>query len=196
MGTWWDRRVDPERGADMVAKYDALAGLASLDEGLRRDPIRRIARRWPAALREAELVGPERCVDRRALAARVAREPARSARSWHAAGAGAVVLWAALHPLIGDVARARLILRAPMDPHEFIRATRPIDRSRWTEPDRLEALLGGRISTRSAYLWLAHQAALDLPRLNFLLFERRGSWDRRPGDPDWAHARPDESEIG
>jgi hypothetical protein len=34
---------------------------------------------------------------------------------------------------------------------------------------------------------LAARAGLDLPGLNHLLFARSGHWDRRPGDPTWAH---------
>lgn len=88
-----------------------------------------------------------------------------------------------------------------MDPHEFLSATRAPDRSRWPDPATLEALVGPRIHTRSAYLWLAHQVELNLPDLNFLLFERHGSWDRRAADPEWAHGggarpRPKGPEIG
>ncbi len=188
----------------MATKYEALAELARLDEQARRGPLRSIARRWPAALREAELAGPQRCAGRHAMALRIAREPVRSAGAWRELGGAAVVLWAELHPLIADVGRARLVLRSAMDPHEFLGATSPADRSRWPDPETLALRVGPRISTRSAYLWLAHQAALDLPSLNFLLFEREGSWDRRPGDPPWAQrdrepgaqARPDGDEFG
>ena len=53
---------------------------------------------------------------------------------------------------------------------------------------QVERVVGRGLEVRSAYLWLAARAGLDLPSLNALLFERAGHWDQRPGDPAWAMA--------
>ena len=50
-------------------------------------------------------------------------------------------------------------------------------------------MVGPKLRVRSAYLWLAARAGLDLPSLNALLLARAGHWDRRADDPEWAHAR-------
>jgi hypothetical protein len=46
-------------------------------------------------------------------------------------------------------------------------------------------IVGSKLRVRSAYLWLAARAGLDLPGLNELLLARTGHWDRRDDDPVW-----------
>ncbi len=194
MERFWERLIEPTSGADQRQKYEALAHLAALAPGERRGPIRAIARRWPGGLREAELVGPERCEARRRWSMRLADRAPQSARAWREEGAGALVLWIALHPLIGDVLSVKRVHRAAVGPAELLSSLDPAGHRRWPPAGSLEVLVGGRLSVRSAYLVLAHAAGMSLPELNYALFERTGSWDRRPGDPAWAHTRPSSAE--
>ncbi len=95
-----------------------------------------------------------------------------------------MVLWADLHLLLEDLLRSRGCgVRGLTEFHRFVAS----GETAWRWPGDLEALeaVGGRVlRPRLAYAWLAAQAGLQLPALNFLLFGRVGHWDApRPGDP-------------
>lgn len=195
---FWQELPPSSAWVSMLAKYEALASVGRLAAGPRGDEyraaLRDLSARWPGALREGELIGPGRVDDRRAAAAAGALEPTRTRASWPGEAAQAVICWADLHVLIRDVLDYRRVSssRAPEDPgpDPFARwvAADHDRRIRWPRPERVPAILGDQLHVRSAYLWLAARAGLDLPGLNELLLARSGHWDRRDSDPVWAHA--------
>lgn len=169
----------------MVQKYAALRAVEGLPEGDARDlALKAASRRWPGCLRESQLAGPDRCAERSAQALVGGRAPERTRAAWRGEGAAAVVLWADLHLLLEDLLLSRGHgVRGLAAFHRFVAGGAMA--GRW--PGELEALeaAGGRVvRPRLAYAWLAAQAGLQLPALNFLLFGRAGHWDAaRPGDP-------------
>lgn len=95
-----------------------------------------------------------------------------------------MVLWADLHLLLEDLLLARRHgVRGLAAFHGFVASGEMA--GRWPgDPEALEAAGGLLVRPRLAYAWLAAQAGLQLPALNFLLFGRAGHWDDpRPGDP-------------
>lgn len=192
---FWGRIPPPRHWSEMRAKYEALAALAELPEGpARSKALRAVAKRWPAALREAELVGPDRVTTRLEVVRR-RPEGSRAELRREAPAAVAPLAWAELHELILDQLSFRANAgRRGLDGEGFAawivaRAREQPELSeRWPRPERIVELAGARLRPRAAYLWLAARAGLSLPELNYLLFARAGHWDRRAGDPDWAHA--------
>lgn len=184
-------RAAPGRAAwaAMVDKYAALATLAGLFEDQRKPSLREASWRWPGSLREGELIGLEQVDARAAAAAAGLAEPDRERASWTTQPALAVICWASLHELLADQRRFRTATpREAGSSEAFARWIAAHDLAgRWPEPERIPELVGQKLRVRSAYLWLAAHAGLDLPSLNALLLARAGHWDRRPDDPDWAH---------
>ncbi|MFO7563246.1 MAG: hypothetical protein R6X02_11435 [Enhygromyxa sp.] len=186
---FWQAAPGPDRWQAMIDKYATLAALARLSEDRRAPTLREAASRWPGSLREAELIGPAQ-VDARASAARAGlARPDLPRESWTEEPALAVVCWAELHGLIEDQLRFRAEdPRRAGDSEAFAAWIARRDPSgRWPDPARLPAVVGPKLRVRSAYLWLAARAGLDLPGLNALLLARAGHWDRRADDPPWAH---------
>jgi hypothetical protein len=173
----------------MAEKYRALEALgdSTARPGTdRQTALRACSSRWPASLREAELVAPERIAVRRRASATGARAPVEARQAWRARGEHAIVLWATAHELIRDV-------RALERPSGGRRRVGPLAAryARWRPPaalgvDALPELVGDRPSSRTAYLWLAFTSGFSLAGLFRVLFARSGHWDRRPGDPLWA----------
>lgn len=190
----------PARALEMRGKYEALIGLGFAPNDEHRKPmLRAVARRWPGSLREAELVGLERVTERLEQAGLGAELAEQSGDDWRARGrpACAVWLWSNLHPLLADLLHFRRVRREPPSIPalaRWIADERSLD-ERWPGIERLPALIPGKLEIRCAYLWLAARAGLELPQLNHLLFARSGHWDRRPGDPAWAHDS-EPSELG
>ncbi len=171
----------------MVDKYASLATLARLPEDRRKPSLREAAKRWPGSLREAELIGPDRVDARAAAAARGLADPERPRATWTDEPALAVICWATLHGLLADQRRFRAA--GSSDTEAFSRWIAERDPAgRWPGAERLPEVVGPKLRVRSAYLWLAAQAGLDLPSLNALLLARAGHWDWRSDDPAWAHA--------
>lgn len=182
----------------MLAKYEALASAGRLAAGSRGEDYRAalvdLSSRWPGALREGELIGPDRVEARRAAAEAGLLDPARARADWPGDAAQAVICWAELHGLIRDLLDFRRASSRPghertASPDAFARwiaAADAADRAaRWPKPERIELIVGSKLRVRSAYLWLAARAGLDLPGLNELLLARSGHWDRRDEDPSW-----------
>lgn len=186
---FWQVAPGRERWQAMVHKYAALAHLAGLPDDQRSPALREAAKRWPGSLREAELIGPAHVAAREAAAQAGLAQPERPRADWPDTPALAVACWAALHLLLDDQLQFRAATpRSARDSETFARWIAGRDSaSRWPEPSRIPAILGPKLRVRSAYLWLAARAGLDLPSLNALLLARAGHWDRRAGDPDWAH---------
>jgi hypothetical protein len=188
---FWSAPMPPARAAEMRDKYQALVELASMADEGRKAKLGSIARRWPGSLREAELAGPTRVAERLEQASLGAEQAQRSSEDWLARGgpAGAVLLWTSLHPLLADLLRFRRLRPERPTVAGLARwiAEDPQLVERWPAVERLPGLIPGKLEVRCAYLWLAARAGLELPRLNHLLFARSGHWDRRPGDPTWAH---------
>ena len=190
---FWQECPGPDLWPTMIAKYEELAAIAGLADGERdasyRERLAALAQRWPGALREGELIGPERVAERLA-AARADLAPS-DGRAQATVPAKAVLCWAEIHGQIGDLMRFRRASRsretldfdAWLDAPEHTAARR-----RWPAGDLLALALGPHVKVRSAYLALAARAGLALPQLNELLFARTGHWDRRADDPSWAHA--------
>lgn len=180
---WAAQTLAADDCAAMTEKYLALAALEALPRGPEQDAaLRRAAARWPGCLRESQLVGPDRCRQRRAWAEAGRAGEERPRAAWLAEGAGALPLWADLHRLLRD----QLAWRATGgsgDAAEFVRWSAGEGRERWPEPGLLAAVAGPQVRARQAYQWLAAQAGLSLAALNFVLFARQGHWDARPGDP-------------
>lgn len=175
--------------AAMADKYGQLAALATQPEGdPRKNALRQVAARWPGALREAELIGPERVDARLDAAGTLVDSGARRRDAGYAdLRACAVLLWAELHPLLGDLLRYRATARQRADVAGFVGWLARADTSeRWPDAARLPEVVGPKLRVRGAYLWLAARAGLSLPTLNQILFDRRGHWDARDGDPAWA----------
>jgi hypothetical protein len=189
---FWAAPLARNRVLEMSEKYEAQSGLAAApDDALRKPMLRAIARRWPGSLREAELIGPARVLERLEQARLGADQPERSGEHWRASGepACAVLLWSSLHPLLDDLLRFRRTRDEPPTAAalaRWIADAGPVA-ERWPGFERLPELIPGRIEIRCAYLWLAARTGLELAELNRLLFARSGHWDRRPGDPAWAH---------
>jgi hypothetical protein len=178
--------------SSMVAKYEALANAGRLAAGPRGEDYRAalidLSSRWPGALREGELIGPVRVEARLAAAEAGAREPTRVRAAWPGEAAQAVICWAVLHDSIRDLLDFRRVAPAGAASSEaFARwvANDHARAARWPEPERVTMIVGPKLRVRSAYLWLAARAGLDLPGLNELLFARAGHWDRRDEDPQW-----------
>jgi len=194
---FWQAPAPRADWAAMADKYAALLdpAMTSPEVEVHRRALREAARRWPGALREAELVGPARLEQRRTLALAGTEGQLGSSRAdaWDQLepDAAAVILWAELHALLSDLQRFR---RAPShesegsDSEAFALWVADLEapRARWPRAERLAAVVGPRLRVRSAYLWLAARAGLDLPSLNGRLFARSGHWDQRPEDPTWA----------
>lgn len=169
----------------MAEKYAALAALEAMPRGERQDAaLRAAAERWPGCLRESQLAGPARCRQRYEHASAGAARPERTREAWRAAGAAALVLWADLHPLLGDLLAWRR-QGGRGDAAALLGAIRGTPAAtRWPdEAALLERVGGAQIRPRLAYAWLAAQAGLELPELGLLLFGRAGHWDARAGDP-------------
>lgn len=192
---FWQESPTREQLRDLVLKYERLAEAAAL-AGQARGPEYRallieLSGRWPAALRESELIGPERVEQRRAAAHSWAEASARVAAS---SVERSLRCWLELHALIRD----QLDYRRGLGPSASLEqgsATAsfadwlgrdPARRPRWPMVERLPELVGAKLRVRAAYLWLAARAGLELAGLNALLFERAGHWDSRPDDPDWS----------
>lgn len=186
---FWQAVVVRDAWQSMIDKYATLARLAVTPEDQRPPSLREAASRWPGSLREAELIGPAQVDARAAAAAAGLAQPDRPRASWTEEPALAVVCWAELHQLIDDQLRFRADRPGrARDTDAF--ASWLVEREigeRWPDPARLPVVVGPRLRVRSAYLWLAARAGLDLPRLNALLLARAGHWDHRSGDPAWAH---------
>ncbi|MGB1276663.1 MAG: hypothetical protein ACPG77_13020 [Nannocystaceae bacterium] len=178
----------------MAEKYRALATLEAMPTGRPQDlELRATAKRWPGSLRESQLAGPERCHERRVWAEEASERAPESRADWRSRGpsAAAVILWAELHPMLGDHIRWRKSLvsrrrqRVDTQPASFLDflASTPAA-MRW--PASAQILIqhtGPRVRARSAYLWLAARCGFAVEELQFLLFGRTGHWDQRPGDP-------------
>lgn len=188
--------MNPEDWREVFDKYEALASCARMAEGERGDDykhsLRALSRRWPGALREGELIGPQRVAARRESALAGLGVAARSRASWTQTPARAGLCWAELHQLIADLLTFRRTLTREGQPSRWERyaawlASTP-GSARWPAALLSEAGLGAKLEVRSAYLCLAARTGLELPQLNALLFARSGRWDRRAEDPPWAHA--------
>lgn len=183
---YWERPLTQETCMEMAAKYEALAALETLPPGPEQDAaLRAAAGRWPGCLRESQLAGPSRCRERHLQASAGLRGPARPRAAWRDEGASALVLWADLHPLLADLLTWRRTTggRGGIAGLVVFVATTPAA-ERWPADPALLARVGGaRVRTRMAYAWLAAQAAMGLPALNWALFARTGPWDARAGDP-------------
>lgn len=196
---FWQELPASQAWSSMLAKYEALASAGQLAAGSRGEDYRTalidLSSRWPGALREGELIGPVRVEARRAAAEAGVLDPTRTRAGWPGDAAQAVICWAELHSLIGDLLDFRRASSRPgqqgaASPEAFSRwiATEDtgVDRAaRWPAPERVAMIVGPKLRVRSAYLWLAARAGLDLPALNELLLARSGHWDRRAEDPGW-----------
>jgi hypothetical protein len=192
---FWQESMGRQQWESMAAKYAALARVARLAEAPRgaeyKQALVELSSRWPGALREGELIGPERVERRRAAAEAGLAAPERARAEWPEQDARAVICWAELHVLLGDQLEFRRSPGASPRTTEAFAAWLASEAraARWPAPQRLPELLGPKLEVRGAYMWLAARTGLILPRLNALLLARAGHWDRRPGDPPWAHAK-------
>lgn len=194
---FWAEAVGEAAWRSALEKYGGLAKSARLAGGERGAEYRRLltgmSKRWPGALREGELIGPQRVEARRRASEAGVAAPLRARGEWEARPARAALCWAELHLMISDqlaFRRARRGAEGSMLGWEGF-ASWLGDREgaqRWPLPLLDEAVLGPKLAVRSAYLCLAARAGLGLPELNELLFARSGHWDRRAEDPAWAHA--------
>jgi hypothetical protein len=191
---FWQEKPAWDVWSSMLDKYEALARAGRLAEGPRGEDYRtaliELSSRWPGALREGELIGPDRVDARRSAARAGLLDPTRARAGWEEEAAQAVICWAELHALIRDQLDFRAVHAGPSSTEAFVRwlaTDATLERAlRWPRPERLEAIVGAKLRVRSAYLWLAARAGLDLPGLNELLLARTGHWDRRDNDPPWS----------
>jgi hypothetical protein len=194
---FWQEKPASHAWSSMLDKYEALASAGRLAAGPRGEDYRtaliELSSRWPGALREGELIGPDRVDARRSAARAGLLDPTRARAGWEGEAAQAVICWAELHALIRDQLDFRAVHAGPSSSEAFARwlATDATGERalRWPRPERLEAIVGAKLRVRSAYLWLAARSGLDLPGLNELLLARTGHWDRRDNDPPWSQGQ-------
>ena len=191
---FWQESPGAAAWSSMLTKYEALANAASLAKGPRGEDYRvaltTLSSRWPGALREGELIGPDHVEARRAAAEAGSRDPTRARADWSDEAACAVIGWAELHALIRDQLDFRGAQGSASSEAfaRWIATDKTGERAtRWPGPERIAGIVGPKLRVRSAYLWLAVRTGIDLPSLNELLLARAGHWDRRKGDPEWAH---------
>lgn len=159
VATYWAEPWD--EGARAAEKYRAMSEALATSGGEGKARLAAIARRFPGALREAQITAPE--VYRARVAASVEVRP-RPRSAWASDGLAAVPLWTDLHGLLGDVARMRAHPRAPFD------VLAPARRAWW--PARLEAWpvwVVRRFDGGLAHGWLAALAGLDPHELDLAL---------------------------
>lgn len=180
---YWGRPLTREACAAMAEKYAALAAVEAMPPGKAQDAaLRAAARRWPGCLRESQLAGPERCRQRLAQASAGRSGPLRARAHWRDEGGSALVLWADLHPLLADLVVWRQTTGGRAGVAGLVAFAAAS--GRWPDDPALLVRIGGaQVRTRMAYAWLAAQAGMELPALNWALFGRTGPWDRRAGDP-------------
>jgi hypothetical protein len=193
---FWQETPGSPAWSSMLAKYEALANAGRMAGGPRDEDYRtaliELASRWPGALREGELIGPDRVEARHAAARSGLLDPSRARAGWPGEAAQAVICWAELHALIRDQLDFRGVRAGPSSSEAFAGWIASGDAgeraARWPRPEQIAAIIGPRLRVRSAYLWLAARSGLDLPGLNELLLARAGHWDHRDEDPEWAHS--------
>ncbi|MBK8239066.1 MAG: hypothetical protein IPK74_26375 [Deltaproteobacteria bacterium] len=150
--------AEPIARAELVAKYEGLLALIDAAAG---EPVAEVARglaaRWPGALREAQLV-PRAILVRRASASSGAPCPRAELA---AAGEAAVVLWADLHRLLGDLQA----MRGAGDPWRGFARLEGAARGRWPaavpdDPAAARAWAEVGLDARLPRAWLAAVAGL------------------------------------
>jgi hypothetical protein len=102
------------------------------------------------------------------------------------AAAVAVTLWLELHVAIADIVRARA-RRGGVSMHEFLTSAPADVAARWPVGGTRAVFADLPLRPRTAYLWLAWRAGMDVVSLHRVLFTRVGSWALRADDPAWAH---------
>jgi hypothetical protein len=197
---FWQELPASQAWSSMLAKYEALARAGRLAGEPRGEDYRAalidLSSRWPGALREGELIGPDRVEARRVAAEAGLLDPTRARAGWPGDAAQAVICWAELHAMIRDLLDFRRAGSprdhagaASLDAFSRWVASKDDRAARWPAPERIGMIVGSKLRVRSAYLWLAARAGLDLPGLNELLLARTGHWDRRDDDPVWTTDR-------
>lgn len=158
VASYW---AEPWAEAALAAeKYRAMSA-ALADPAESRGRLAAVARRFPGALREAQITA-QPLYRARAAASEAAGPRPRAA--WAEDGLAAVPLWTDLHGLLADVARMRAHPDAPLD------GLAPSRRAWW--PARLEAWPGWvvrRFDPALAHAWLAALAGLDPHALDLAL---------------------------
>ena len=186
----------------MCDKYAAMRDLLGLaDEGdPRRSRLREIARRWPGALREVEMVAPAE-IERRAAAAEAF--PVGSLRGDALSGpARAPLLWILVHARLREQLRSRSRRRnrsgAPgasasrFSYADFYASLADASQAEWPPPVAFAPAIQGvgtemtALRSRHAYLAVAWASGLAMEQLMPLLLDREGHWDRRASDPGWS----------
>ncbi len=186
---WWAAPFDAASCASMCDKYTALVELAKCEPRPSREALRRVARRWPAALREAELVAPTRIEARRAQSAARLESPPVERAALREAGWAALPLWADLHARLGELAKLRRASRGARVDHAGALAHLDAPaRAHWLDAETLGLGLaaGAPLRVRHAYLSVAWRSGLSMAELGAQLFERSGRWDASPEDPAWS----------
>lgn len=183
---FWGAKVGGTQS--LVDKYGALESLATCThEDQRKGLMRRISRTWPGALREVELVAPARISERARCVIGADAEMVR--RRLLERGELGWFLCGQLHGRLDSLRRMRARAREHAGGWDYLRECellRGEEAEFWPSAGAGAALETLRPSVRLAYLALAWSCGASLPLLNALIFERRGSWDARPGDPAWA----------
>ena len=187
---FWGVGLEPDAAFSLDQKYDALLGLATLSPGAeRKNRLRSIARRWPGALREAELVGVG-VVAARLFALRENTNHRLTYSQWASLGFAALPLWVELHRMLEDVLEWRRVKSHSRTFSAFVRYLSLDEqrKRRWpdfstdflTDPERDDSL---RPSSRLAYRCLAQRAGIDGATLHGLLFINpdMGSLDAKIG---------------
>lgn len=117
------------------------------------------------------MIGPDRTAERLDFAQRALSRGLTTRAQWWEAGAGPSALWPEIHGLLRELREQR---RGGAGTLGDLRG------ERWRQLD-----LPGKtpLASRHAYLVLARELGAAPAELFFVLFERAGHWDRRPGDP-------------
>lgn len=190
--SFWASPFSTGHARDQVAKYTSLLELASMSPGANRaERLRAVAKRWPAALREAELVGPRVCAARREeIVVSLDSAPAqpssvgRPRAVWRAAGLAFAPLWVELHGLIVDQLRWRATQPRERSLDAFVDALSTSARARWLPAARLCTLAGPRLTIGHAYACLAARSGLDNATMRAELFaghpQAGPKWSRDP----------------
>jgi hypothetical protein len=190
---FWQLPLTPSLARSAAEKYRALGAIAhARDQESRRSLMRTISKRWPGALREAELLHPDLVAERGRRSESMtggAGDPL-SFGAAAAKGEAGWLLWSELHARLRDLAHCRSEsggALADWQYRDWVAGMHGESAQRWPRADLETGLEGVARGVRLAYLSLAWCCGLSLPSLNALLVGRSGHWDRRAGDPKWAH---------
>ena len=177
---WWRQGSDgTDFFVDLREKYERMLEVSTLpDDANRRALLRKISQRWPAALREAEMIGPTATAARLQLAQRICA----GAVGVQEAGAAAIVWMGCVHVGLRSLQQFREEVElAQRNATGFALwlAARSETIDGWPRGSELASRLQAWApKSRDLYLYYADLAHVSVPDFYYLLFCRHGRWQQ------------------